>query len=71
TPPPLPPRFTEPSLWHYNPPSQHPLYVTSNAAYGKRPPSGQEMPGVFWSTSSRFTEHLNQAGPYCNRSLNV
>ncbi|KAI9103774.1 hypothetical protein DFS34DRAFT_565092, partial [Phlyctochytrium arcticum] len=66
----LPQRFDRPALWRYEIKSKHPLYATTASDYGNIHPSVHEMPTAFHGQSSKFSKHLNQAGPYRNCSLN-
>ena len=45
---PLPERFEEASKFRHNAHKQHPLYATSNNAYGAKKPSQSELP-VQWN----------------------
>ncbi|KAJ3165092.1 hypothetical protein HDU88_004811 [Geranomyces variabilis] len=67
----MPHRFNKPALWRYEIKGQHPLYSTTSNDYGKVHPSVHEMPHGFNGQSSKFTKHMNQAGPYRNFSLNT
>ncbi|KAJ3176193.1 hypothetical protein HDU87_005408 [Geranomyces variabilis] len=67
----MPHRFNKPALWRYVIKGQHPLYSTTSNDYGKVHPSVHEMPHGFNGQSSKFTKHMNQAGPYRNFSLNT
>ncbi|KAI8808127.1 hypothetical protein BJ742DRAFT_809812 [Cladochytrium replicatum] len=67
----LPKRFEDPGSWSYKVKKQHPLFTTTSNQYGKRPPTAHEMPATFKGQSSKFSEHLNSAGPWRNFSLNI
>ncbi|KAJ3049431.1 hypothetical protein HK097_009572 [Rhizophlyctis rosea] len=67
----LPRRFNEPGIWTHQTTHQHPLYTTTASQYGQYQPTVHEMPTTFHGQSARFSEHLNQAGPYRNHSLNT
>ncbi|XP_032829070.2 piercer of microtubule wall 1 protein [Petromyzon marinus] len=68
----LPRRFDEPHLLHaYGSKPTHPVYRTSNQAYGRRAPTVHEMPTVFRGRSQDFSTHLGQCGMYRNRGLNT
>ncbi|KAI8825241.1 uncharacterized protein EV422DRAFT_518041 [Fimicolochytrium jonesii] len=67
----MPHRFERPALWRYEIPGHHPLYSTTSGDYGKSHPTVHEMPVGFHGVSSKFTKHVNQAGPYRNNSLNT
>ncbi|TPX69929.1 hypothetical protein SpCBS45565_g02084 [Spizellomyces sp. 'palustris'] len=59
------------ALWRYEIQRSHPLYTTTAGDYGKLHPTIHEMPTAFHGQSSKFSKHLNQAGPYRNCSLNI
>ncbi|XP_078734104.1 piercer of microtubule wall 1 protein [Lampetra fluviatilis] len=68
----LPRRFDEPHLLlAYGSKPTHPVYRTSNQAYGRRAPTVHEMPTVFRGRSQDFSTHLGQCGMYRNRGLNT
>ncbi|KAJ3280315.1 hypothetical protein HK104_000757 [Borealophlyctis nickersoniae] len=67
----LPRRFEEPGVWRYATKKTHPLYTTTSSQYGQYCPTVHDMPTTFHGQSARFSEHLNQAGPYRNFSLNT
>ncbi|KAI8929922.1 hypothetical protein BC831DRAFT_441604 [Entophlyctis helioformis] len=67
----LPSRFEEPGSWNYKIKEQHPLYTTTTNQHGQMRPTVHDMPTVFHGQESKFTEHLNMAGPYRNFSLNI
>eukprot|EP00842_Homolaphlyctis_polyrhiza_P001621 jgi/Hompol1/245/HPOL_000394-RA len=67
----LPRRFEEPGIWKYKVKQQNPMYTTTSNQYGQMPPTVHDMPTVFRGQTSKFTEHLNMAGPYRNFSLNI
>ncbi|KAJ3223054.1 hypothetical protein HK099_001581 [Clydaea vesicula] len=67
----LPKRFKSPQTWKYPHVNQHPLFTTTSNGYGLNKPSVQEMPKDFHGMSSKFSEHLNHAGPFRNFSLNM
>nr|KAJ3422588.1 hypothetical protein HK105_007420 [Polyrhizophydium stewartii] len=72
----LPRRFEEPGthrtpIWNYKVKQQSPMYSTTANQYGQHRPTVHDMPTVFHGQTSKFSEHLNMAGPYRNFSLNI
>ncbi|KAJ3321885.1 hypothetical protein HDV06_003751 [Boothiomyces sp. JEL0866] len=67
----LPKRFEEPDIWKYQVKKQHPMFSTTANTYGSQPPTIHDMPTTFQGQSTKFSEHLDHAGPYRNFSLNI
>lgn len=48
----------------------NPLFRTSNSDYGMNRPNVHNMPNVYYSRTTGFTEHLGKCGMYRNQGLN-
>ncbi|NWH63601.1 CI116 protein, partial [Geococcyx californianus] len=72
TSPGLPGRFQHPACFRgYGQPQPHPLYRTTNQAYGSKAPTVHEMPTSFHVTSHAFSDTLGQCGMYEDNGLNT
>uniref|UniRef100_A0A8C5MNX5 Piercer of microtubule wall 1 n=1 Tax=Leptobrachium leishanense TaxID=445787 RepID=A0A8C5MNX5_9ANUR len=69
----LPAKFNHPESWRrgYRSKAGNPLYKTTNQTYGSRPPTVHEMPTMFVSKSSKFSDLGAKCGMYRNNGLNV
>jgi hypothetical protein len=70
---PMPKRFDNPDWFQssYGPKrTPHPMYRTTNAEYGSRPPTVHTMQTSYHTMSQEFTSDLGKCGMYRNRSLN-
>ncbi|KAL2917946.1 hypothetical protein HK105_202360 [Polyrhizophydium stewartii] len=70
-PPPEAPAPAREPIWNYKVKQQSPMYSTTANQYGQHRPTVHDMPTVFHGQTSKFSEHLNMAGPYRNFSLNI
>ncbi|XP_013791237.1 UPF0691 protein C9orf116-like isoform X2 [Limulus polyphemus] len=67
----IPERFDHPDWFKGYGKKQHPLFKTTSAEYGSRPPSVHTMPVCFYAKSNKFSEILSKCGMYRNYSLNT
>lgn len=68
----IPNRFENPDWFQgYGGKAQHPMYRTSSAIIGSKPPSVHTVPTQFYCRSQKFSEHLGKCGMYRNHSLNT
>ncbi|XP_069101403.1 piercer of microtubule wall 1 protein-like [Argopecten irradians] len=68
----IPTRFDNPDWFQgYGGKQQHPMYRTTSALYGAKPPSVHTMTTSFYCRSQKFSEHLGKCGMYRNHSLNT
>ena len=67
----IPDRFEHPDIFQGYPTKQpHPMYRTTNAQYGTKPPTVHTVPTAFHAKSQSFSNHLGTCGMYRNHSLN-
>jgi len=68
----LPPRFNNPDWFQgYENKKENPMYMTTNARYGKLPPTVHEMPVAFHGKSQQFSKHLGVCGMYRHKGFNT
>ncbi|XP_076310852.1 piercer of microtubule wall 1 protein isoform X2 [Tachypleus tridentatus] len=67
----IPERFDHPDWFKGYGKKEHPLFKTTSAEYGSRPPSVHTMPVCFYPKNNKFSDILSKCGMYRNCSLNT